>query len=131
MAHDRLRKALLAAGAGLLALACSRELEGPSRQSIAHADLAVLREAIQAWAEDHGGELPAELGPLVRPQPDGKHYLPAGTPALFDPWGRAYLYLRGEGADGCRVVTLGRDGAEGGTGEDADLDQRSSAGEGR
>ncbi|SMR83571.1 general secretion pathway protein G [Aliiroseovarius halocynthiae] len=41
--------------------------------------------------------------------------------ALLDPWGRDYIYAE-PGADGVLSVTsLGRDGAPGGTGEDADL----------
>lgn len=45
----------------------------------------------------------------------------ASEEALSDPWGRDYLYEEaGEGADP-RVFSLGRDGARGGTGEDADV----------
>jgi general secretion pathway protein G len=48
-------------------------------------------------------------------------YLRKAVPA--DPWGRPYLYqspARG-GSDGFDLRSLGRDGAEGGTGDDADL----------
>lgn len=40
-----------------------------------------------------------------------------------DPWGRPYLYQSParRGADGFDLRSLGRDGAEGGTGEDTDL----------
>ncbi len=41
--------------------------------------------------------------------------------ALSDPWGRDYLYEEaGDGADP-KVFSLGRDGARGGSGEDADI----------
>jgi general secretion pathway protein G len=39
--------------------------------------------------------------------------------ALTDPWGRAYLYA--PAAEGFAIGSLGRDGREGGSGEDADL----------
>lgn len=39
-----------------------------------------------------------------------------------DPWGRPYLYLAPtKGGEGYELRSLGRDGADGGTGEDADL----------
>lgn len=38
-----------------------------------------------------------------------------------DPWGRPYLYATGSDGLRVRVFSLGRDGAEGGTGEDADI----------
>lgn len=48
-------------------------------------------------------------------------YLRRGVP--LDPWGRAYLYVcPGAGnPESYELQTLGRDGAPGGTGEDADL----------
>jgi hypothetical protein len=112
--------------AALVLVACAREPGGPSRQSIAREDLAELRAAIQAWAADHGGALPESLELLIRPQPDGKHYLPSGTPALHDPWGQRYQYRRGEGPDGFVIATFGRDRKPGGRGDDADLDQQSA-----
>lgn len=38
-----------------------------------------------------------------------------------DPWGRPYLYATGSDGMRVRVFSLGRDGVEGGTGEDADI----------
>ena len=39
-----------------------------------------------------------------------------------DPWGRPYLYVvSSKGGEGYELRSLGRDGTEGGTGEDADL----------
>lgn len=40
---------------------------------------------------------------------------------LLDPWGRPYLYETNEGGDAFEVISLGRDGVEGGDGEDADI----------
>ena len=111
-----------------LACACAQGPEGPGRRAMALEDLAAIEAAVRAYAADHGGGLPPTLDPLIRPQPDGKHYLPSGTPAIHDPWGRRYQYLLGEGPEGFRIVTLGRDGAPGGSGDDADLDQSAVAG---
>ena len=47
-------------------------------------------------------------------------YLRKAVPS--DPWGRPYLYQSpARGAEGYELKSLGRDGAEGGSGEDADL----------
>ena len=46
-----------------------------------------------------------------------------------DPWGRPYLYLSpSKGAEGYELRSLGRDGTEGGSGEDADLGGPPAAG---
>lgn len=44
-----------------------------------------------------------------------------GEGALTDPWDRAYLYEEPSGDGRPAVISLGRDGARGGSGEDADL----------
>jgi general secretion pathway protein G len=41
--------------------------------------------------------------------------------ALADPWGRDYLYEEASDASDPKVYSLGRDGARGGSGEDADI----------
>ena len=41
--------------------------------------------------------------------------------ALSDPWGRDYLFEAAENVNGFSIRSLGRDGREGGDGEDADL----------
>lgn len=47
-------------------------------------------------------------------------YLRKAVPV--DPWGRPYLFLApSRGGEGYELRSLGRDGAEGGAGEDADL----------
>lgn len=40
---------------------------------------------------------------------------------LTDPWGKTYLYTVSESGDAFEVFTFGRDGEEGGEGEDADI----------
>lgn len=49
-----------------------------------------------------------------------------------DPWGRPYLFLAPtRGGEGYELRSLGRDGAEGGTGEDADLGGPGTAAKGK
>lgn len=57
-------------------------------------------------------------------------YLRKAVPA--DPWGRPYLYESPtRGGEGYTLRTLGRDGAEGGAGEDADLGGQPAAVKGK
>ena len=108
---------------GLVGPAAMRQLQG-SRVKAAEAQILQLRSAIDIFlidtgrypSEDEGlealvratGELPGWNGPYLR---DGN--LP------LDPWGRAYIYRLDDGQ--ARVISLGRDGQEGGSGQDADL----------
>ena len=48
-------------------------------------------------------------------------YLDDSEEVPLDPWGNPYLYTSTEDGLRVRVFSLGRDGAEGGTGEDADI----------
>ncbi len=43
--------------------------------------------------------------------------------AIVDPWGRDYIYAAPENADNFSILSYGRDGTSGGTGEDADVGQ--------
>lgn len=47
-------------------------------------------------------------------------YLPKAS-QMNDPWGREYVYAVADGGEGVEVSSLGLDGAEGGTGENADV----------
>lgn len=99
---------------------------GRAKADTAELQIGQLQNSLQLFFIDMG-RYPAEsegLASLVS-APAGSTdwagpYL-ASEEALTDPWGRAYLYE--EAADGVDplVYSLGRDGASGGTGEDADL----------
>ena len=54
-----------------------------------------------------------------------KHFAYQADPRFFDPWGRPYRYEVSD--DRILLSTFGRDGVEGGTGEDADLSFEFSA----
>ena len=103
---------------------------GEARVTSARTQMALLETALDSYRLDNGSYPTTEQGlqalrekPTREPVPANWRgpYLRKALP--LDPWNRAYLYR----APGVRNVTgydlwtLGRDGAEGGTGEDADL----------
>jgi general secretion pathway protein G len=63
------------------------------------------------WTKPSGAPVPASWrGPYLR------------KPVPLDPWGKPYQYRAPvAGGEGYELRTLGRDGVEGGTGEDADV----------
>ncbi|MEM9575060.1 MAG: type II secretion system major pseudopilin GspG, partial [Pseudomonadota bacterium] len=75
------------------------------------------------------GRYPAEtegLDALVTAQPGSVGW--AGpyldkSDAITDPWGRAYIYAVTGESEQPKVQTLGRDGVQGGVGEDKDIPQ--------
>ena len=86
------------------------------------ADITVIKEALDAYAMQHGGEYPTSLDPLVAPDEHGRRYLNQ-TKVPKDPWREAYGYKPpGPGQPQPRAFTLGADGVPGGTGDDADID---------
>jgi len=92
------------------------------RQALAHTQILDLSKQLEAWSAGHLGEYPASLSALFG----------AGRERPKDPWGREFVYAppaRGELRP--RLVTLGRDGLPGGTGEDADVDREGVAPEAR
>jgi general secretion pathway protein G len=112
-----MRAGLVAAALALAA--CSEAQVEPDRTAVLLDDLRVIALALEQYEADHGHP-PDSLDVLTRPDPEGRHYLPGGTPMIHDPWGRRYEYeLTSDGTP--RVFSLGRDGRPGGTGADADV----------
>jgi general secretion pathway protein G len=98
---------------------------GKSEVATARAQLDALEKALDQYRLDTGRYPSAELGlkALVeRPQNEPKWngpYLRKAVPN--DPWGKAFVYkIPGEKGD-FDLVSLGKDGAPGGTGENADI----------
>lgn len=83
-----------------------------------NADIVSLDAAAKEFATNNAGKWPSSLDLLVVPDANGKSYLGVRT-LPKDPWGRAYRYDPRP-----RIYSLGRDGVVGGTGEDADFDNR-------
>jgi general secretion pathway protein G len=98
---------------------------GKSEVSTAKAQIDALEKALDQYRIDTGRYPSSELGLnalLVRPQNEPKWngpYLRKAVP--LDPWGKPYVYrIPGEKGD-FDLVSLGKDGAPGGTGENADI----------
>lgn len=103
---------------------------GDAKTSAARAQLEILTLALDSYRLDNDAypTTPQGLEALVRrpevePAPRNWRgpYLRRGVPA--DPWGGAYVYRSPGMQDtlGFDLASWGRDGAEGGTGEDADI----------
>jgi len=98
---------------------------GKSEVQVARAQIDALDKALDQYRLDNRHYPSTEQGlavlmqrPANEPHWDGP-YLKKDVPV--DPWGTAYVY-RSPGAKGeYDLISLGRDGKPGGTGEDADL----------
>ena len=83
-------------------------------------DIHALCNAIDNYAIENAGVYPASLADLLE-TPEGRPAFIKGNRIPVDPWGAEYLYEPPVGDRNYRVSTLGRDGQEGGEGEDADV----------
>ena len=111
----------------LVALVAPRYFQqiGKSERTAAANQIDALRKAVDTYRLDMGRFPRPEEGlqalvvrPEGEPRWDGP-YLQRGLP--LDPWGNAYVYrVPGSFAD-YDIVSLGRDGRQGGEGEDADV----------
>jgi general secretion pathway protein G len=98
---------------------------GKSEVATAKAQIDAFEKALDQYRLDTGRYPTAELGlkalvdkPASEPKWNGP-YLKKEVP--LDPWGKAYVYkVPGEKWD-FDLVSLGRDGRPGGSGEDADI----------
>lgn len=90
-----------------------------TQEARAQADIWTLDGALEQYALANDGLYPASLDALVTPDENGATYL--GLDVLpLDPWGNSYVYeLRDETP---LVTSYGADGAPGGEGANADLD---------
>lgn len=98
---------------------------GVAKQKAAKAQIELFGTALDAFRLDVGRYPTTEEGlKALREKPPGVEkwdgpYLPKEIP--LDPWGRAYVY-RSPGEHGeYDLISYGRDGVEGGQGEDEDI----------
>lgn len=100
-----------------------------AKQTTARTQLELLGVALDGYRLDSGRYPTTAQGlealwtkPTAAPVPATWRGPYLRKPVPLDPWGRPYVYVapvaNGEGYD---LHSLGRDGAEGGTGEDADI----------
>src|SRR5687767_11584044 len=101
---------------------------GKSEVNVAKAQIDALEKALDQYRLDTGHYPSPELGLralLERPPNEPKWAGPyLRTEVPLDPWGKPYLYrIPGTRAE-VEVISLGRDGQPGGSGEDADIGHR-------
>ncbi len=101
---------------------------GKSEVNVARAQLDALGKALDQYRLDTGHYPSSELGlralverPLDEPKWAGP-YLQKDVP--LDPWGKPYQYRAPGQRRDFDLVSLGKDGRPGGSGEDADLVSR-------
>jgi general secretion pathway protein G len=99
---------------------------GKSEINVAKAQIDALEKALDQYRLDTGHYPTTELGLVAlvqRPQNEPKWtgpYLRKDVP--LDPWGRPYVYkMPGEKGGDFDLVSYGKDGQPGGTGENADI----------
>ena len=99
---------------------------GRAKSETAALQITQLRQAVQLFYIDVG-RFPSDaegLSVLVVPPPGeagwAGPYL-ENPESVIDPWARDYLYAEPQSGSDFSITSLGRDGARGGTGEDADL----------
>jgi general secretion pathway protein G len=98
---------------------------GKSEVKVARAQIEAFGKALDQYRLDSGHYPTTEQGlqaltakPADEARWDGP-YLKKGVP--LDPWGASYTYKRPGTKGEYDIVSLGKDGAPGGTGEDADI----------
>jgi len=112
--------AFLLGGVSVLGCVAARYQESPSRAKVL-ADIRDIRNALDAYAMLNAGIYPDSLRKLVTNDVNGHRFLHQTT-VPRDPWDREYVYVQGAWPS---VITYGRDGVPGGTGDDADIDYAS------
>ena len=98
---------------------------GKSETAAARAQIEALAKALDAFRLDTGHYPSAAQGlAALRERPAGEvkwngPYLQKDVPA--DPWGKTYVYRAPGGKGDFDLISFGRDGAPGGSGENADI----------
>lgn len=97
---------------------------GSSKVKVAYAQIELISSALDTYRLDIGRYPTSEQGlSALRKQPDGLAkwdgpYLAKDVP--LDPWDKAYIYKNPGKEHPFALYSLGRDGAQGGDGEDQD-----------
>lgn len=113
----------------LVGLVAPRFLQqaGKGQVATAQTQISNFKTAIEHYRLDHDTNLPGTLDDLIQPpsNDEGKWkgpYLEGITSIPRDPWQREYEYnVPGPAGMDYEIRSLGKDGREGGTGEDADI----------
>lgn len=93
-----------------------------AQKGVARADITSLDQALSEYAIRNGNRYPDTLDVLVMPDENGYRYLNKSKLPL-DPWKGEYVYESPRpGEPRPRVISYGKDGAPGGEGDNADID---------
>jgi len=87
--------------------------------TVVKSDISQICTAIDTYMTLNGGKAPESLEMLEQPDENG-HSLLKKVPN--DPWKNPYVYEPPLGKQEYRVISYGKDGAPGGEGDDADID---------
>lgn len=85
-------------------------------------DIMAIDSALREYAMNNAGKYPDSLDPLITPDANGQKYLQMNK-LPKDPWNNEYGYEPpAPGNPNPRIFTYGKDGMQGGEGDDADID---------
>ncbi len=91
---------------------------GKARIAKARFEISEIKKAVGIYSINSNGRIPESLEDLRKPlRGEEEPLIEVGK----DPWGNEYLYEK-TGTRKCVIRSLGADGAQGGEGEDADID---------
>lgn len=95
-----------------------------AQRTKAKADISSIMQSLTEYTMQNAGKYPDSLEPLVTPDANGHCFLEGYSGKIpKDPWKNEYQYEPPAAGRGqARVYSLGRDGAPGGEGDDADID---------
>ncbi len=92
---------------------------GKANVSAAKQDMIAIKNAVDDFRLDNRGELPESIERLVEKDDKGTSYLTTKV-VPTDPWGNEYI-LEGDEDGNPLIWCLGKDGVQGGEGEDTDF----------
>jgi general secretion pathway protein G len=95
---------------------------GVAQRKKAEIDIAQLESAVTQFTLENNGRQPESLELLVTPDENNRTFLKGFTSVPRDPWGHPYEYEPPSAGKEFRIYSLGADGAPGGEGDDADID---------
>lgn len=110
---------------GLIATLVVPELFGRffrAQSEKAKIDITAICGAVDTYALENNGKFPESLEILVTPDVNGRTYLKGRTTVPVDPWRNPYGYEPPSAGRDYRVYSFGKDGAQGGDGENTDID---------
>jgi len=95
-----------------------------AQSTTARANIATIVQSLNEYMINNSGKYPDSLEPLVTPDANGHCYLEGFNGKIpKDPWKNEFQYEPPQpGHPLPRVFSLGKDGAPGGEGENADID---------